>query len=227
MVAETHPQRRAGRSAAAQRTSTRTALKPLLIDVAVPLASYYALRDGAGLSLWLSLALSSVVPVIRSVASLARERRVNLLAALMVAVNVAGIAVSFLAGDPRLMIAKDSVISSVIGFALLISAGLGRPLMSAGLEPFVTRGHADRAAAWHRLRSRSGRFRRLESRFTMIWGLILLADCVVRVWGAFTLPVATMVWLGTVIVLGAIALASVLGITASVPITRMVDAETA
>jgi intracellular septation protein A len=226
MVAETHPQQRAGRSAA-QRTDARSALKPLLIDVAVPLVTYYALRDGAGLSPWLSLALSTVVPVIRSVASLARQRRVNLLAALMVAVNVAGIGVSLWAGDPRLMIAKDAVISSVIGFALLISAGLGRPLMSAGLEPFVTRGHAGRAAAWQRLRSRSARFRRLEVRFTVIWGLSLLADCVVRVWGAFTLPVATMVWLGTVIVLGAVVVGTVAGIAASAPITKLVDAEAA
>ena len=61
----------------------------------------------------------------------------NPLATLMLAVNVAGIAVSFWTGDPRLMIAKDAVISSVI------------------------------------------------------WGLVLLADCAARLWGALTLPVGT------------------------------------
>jgi|SRR5579875_651328 len=209
----------------AQPGGLGTALRPLLIDVALPLAIYYALRDGAGLSLWLSLALGSVVPVVRSIGGLAVQRRLNLLASLMLVVNVAGIGVSFWTGDPRLMIAKDAVISSVIGFALLISAGIGRPLMSAGLEPFVTKGQPGRAAAWQRLRTGSRRFRRLEARFTVTWGLALLADCVARVWGAFALPVTTMAWLGTVIILGAVFLGSVAGMTASIPISTLIDAE--
>ncbi|HEX4060275.1 MAG TPA: VC0807 family protein [Streptosporangiaceae bacterium] len=227
MAIDTHPQRQVSGSAPTPGTGMGQALKPLLIDVAVPLAIYCALRDGAGLSLWLSLAAGSVVPAIRSITGLAIDRRLNPLAALMLAVNVAGIAVSFWAGDPRLLIAKDAVISSVIGFAMLISAGAGRPLMSAGLEPFVTRGRGDRIAAWHRLRTGSARFRRLESRFTMIWGLALLADCAVRLWGALTLPVGTMAWLGTVILLGAIGVASMVGGVASGPMMKMVEAEAA
>src|SRR5580700_9391035 len=115
-------------------------LRPLLIDVGVPLGSYYLLRDGFGLSLWLSLALSSVGPAARSVASLVGERKLNVLALLMLVVNLAAIAVSFLTGDPRAMIAKDSVISSVIAFAILASVIARRPLMSAGLRPFMTQG---------------------------------------------------------------------------------------
>ena len=227
MAIDTHPQRQDSGSATTPGAGLGQALKPLLVDVALPLAIYYALRDGAGLSLWLSLALSSVVPAIRSVAGLAVERQVNLLAALMLAVNVAGIAVSFWTGDPRLMIAKDAVISSVIAFALLISAGAGRPLMTAGLEPFVTRGQSGRTATWNRLRAGSARFRSLERRFTVIWGLALLADCAVRLWGALTLPVGTMAWLGTVILLGAIGVASMVGGVASGPMMKMVDAGTA
>ena len=48
-------------------------LRPLLIDVGIPLGTYYLLRDAFGLSLWLSLALSSVGPAVRSVAGLCRS----------------------------------------------------------------------------------------------------------------------------------------------------------
>src|SRR5207244_8412664 len=95
------------------------ALRPLLIDVGIPVGTYYLLRDAFGLSLWLALALSSIGPAVRSIAGLMAERKLNLLAGLMLAVNLAGIAVSFLTGDPRAMIAKDSVVSSVIAFAIL------------------------------------------------------------------------------------------------------------
>lgn len=204
-----------------------SSLRPLAIDVAVPLGTYYLLHGAFGVSVWLSLALSSVGPAIRAISGIAIERKLNVLAGLMLAVNLAGIAVSFLTGDPRAMIAKDSLISSVIALAILASVLMRRPLMSAGLQPYLTRGVAERTAAWHRLAACSARFRRLELTFSAIWGVVLLADCVARVVGAYTLPVATMVWLGTVLTLGAVGLGVVLGGIAAGPIQKMIEAEAA
>src|SRR5215470_6211404 len=210
-----------------QRPGLATTLRPLAIDVGIPLATYYLLRDAFGVSLWLSLALSSIGPAVRSVAGLVAGREPNVLAMLMLAITLAGITVSFLTGDPRAMIAKDSIVSSVIAFAILGSVAVRRPLMSAGLKPYLTRGNAERLAAWDRLSSTSARFRRLELAFSTIWGVVLLAECAARLVGAYTLPVATMVWLGTVFALGAIGLAMVAGGAAADPIQKMIDAEAA
>src|SRR5215475_4517736 len=217
----------AGRAPADRRPDMAAALRPLVIDVGIPIGSYYLLRDGVGLSLWLSLALSSIGPAVRAIAGLVAERKLNLLAALMLAVNVAGVGVSFLSGDPRAMIAKDSIVSSVVAFAILGSVVLGRPLMSAGLRPIMTKGNPERMAAWDRLSMTSARFRRLELAFSTIWSLVLLADCAARLVGAYTLPVPTMVWLSTVMTLGAIAVAIVAGGVAAGPIQKMIDAEAA
>jgi hypothetical protein len=120
------------------------------------------------------------------------------------------------------MIAKDSVVSSVIAVAMLVSAAAGRPLMSAGVKPFLTKGLAGRTAAWDRLAAGSARFRRLEKTYTAIWGSALLADCVARVIGAAVLPVGTMVWLSTVMIAGAIGLAmAVSGAVAAAPMEAM------
>jgi hypothetical protein len=217
----------AGPGSAGRRPGIAAALRPLLIDIGIPVGTYYLLRDAFGLSLWLSLALSSIGPAVRAIAGLVAERSLNLLAVLMLAVNLASIAVSFLTGDPRAMIAKDSAVSSVIALAVLGSVVLRRPLMSAGLKPFMTKGEPHRTAAWDRLSAASPRFRRLELLFSTIWGLALLAECVARLVGAYTLPVATMVWLGTVITLGAIGVAIVAGGAAAGPIQQMIDAEAA
>src|SRR5215831_1478454 len=218
---------RPGRAPADQRPGLAAALRPLAIDVGIPLATYYLLRDAFGVSLWLSLALSSIGPAVRSVAGLVAGRELNLLAMLMLAVTLAGIIVSFLTGDPRAMIAKDSIVSSVIAFAILGSVVVRRPLMSAGLKPYMTRGNAERLAAWDRLSATSARFRRLELAFSTIWGVVLLAECAARLVGAYTLPVTTMVWLGTVFTVGAIGLAMVVGGAAADPIQKMIDAEAA
>jgi hypothetical protein len=217
----------AGPGSADRRRDLAGALRPLLIDVGIPVGVYYLLRNAFGVSLWLSLALSSIGPAVRAIAGLVAERKLNLLAALMLAVNLVGIVVSFLAGDPRAMIAKDSIVSSVIAFAILGSVVLRRPLMSAGLKPFMTRGEPQRAAAWDRLSAASPRFRRLELLFSTTWGLVLLAECAARLAGAYTLPVPTMVWLGTVMTLGALAVAIVAGGATAGPIQKMIDAEAA
>jgi hypothetical protein len=203
------------------------AVRPLLLDVGIPVGTYYLLRNAFGVSLWLSLALSSTGPAVRAIAGLVAERTLNLLAVLMLAVTLAGIAAGFLTGDPRAMIAKDSIVSSVIAFAILGSVVMRRPLMSAGLQPFMTRGEPRRTAAWQRLSAASPRFRRLELLFSTIWGLAALAECAARLVGAYTLPVTTMVWLGTVLTLGAIVVAIVAGGAAAGPIQKMIDAEAA
>ena len=217
----------AGPGSAGRRPGMAAALRPLLIDVGIPVGTYYLLRNAFGVSLWLSLALSSIGPAVRAIAGLLAERQLNLLAVLMLAVNLAGIAVSFLTGDPRAMIAKDSVFSSVIAFAIIGSVALRRPLMSAGLKPFMTKGEPCRTAAWDQLSTASPRFRRLELLFSTIWGVVLLAECAARLVGAYMLPVTTMVWLGTVMTLGAIGVAIVAGGAAAGPIQKMIDAEAA
>ena len=121
------------------------------------------------------------------------------------------------------MIAKDSLVSSVIAIAILGSAATRRPLMSVGLKVFMTRGTAERTAAWDRLSASCARFRRLEALFSVIWGCALLADCAARIGGAYTLPVTTMAWLGTVMILAAIGAATVAGSIAAVPIQKMID----
>jgi hypothetical protein len=206
-----------------QPRNLRATFLPLAVDIAIPLGIYYGLRDGFGASLVFSLAASSVIPAVRSIFEFARHRKFEGLAILMLAVNVASLVVSVTTGDARLMMAKDSVISSVVGVGILLSAGRGEPLMSAGLKPFLTRGNPVKIAAWDRLHETSARFRSLEKRYSLIWGVALLADCAARVAGAVLLPVPTMVWLSTVLVVSAIVAAVIVsGGAAAEPMEQLV-----
>jgi hypothetical protein len=92
--------------------------------------------------------LSSIGPAIRAVTGLRAPGGANVLAMLMLVVNIAGIGVSFLTGD-------------------------------------------------------------------------LLAECAARLAGAYTLPVSTMVWLGTAGTLGSVGLAMMVSGVAARPMERM------
>ncbi|MFF6990674.1 VC0807 family protein [Streptomyces sp. NPDC010273] len=199
---------------------------PLLMDVAVPIGSYYLLKSAFGMSTVAALGWSSVVPAVRTVWGVVAERTINAFAALILFVNVVGLLLSFVAGDPRLMLAKDSGISSAVGIGILVSVVMGKPMMTAGMKPFLVKGDPARDAAFERLLSGSAAFQRAERRFSLVWGVMLLAECIARIVGVYTLPVDTMVWLGTVVMIGSIAVTSVIsGGVAVGPMAEMIDAE--
>ncbi|MFJ7152150.1 VC0807 family protein [Streptomyces sp. NPDC100445] len=204
--------------------------KPLLVDVAVPLGSYYLFKDAFGMSTFAALAWSSVVPALRTGWSLVRDRKVNGLAGLILVVNVVSLLLSFVSGDPRLMLAKDSGVSSTVAIGILVSVVLGKPMMTAGMKPFLVKGDAAKEAAWERLASGtaagSAAFRRKENVFSVVWGVVLLAECVARFVGAYTIPVDTMVWLGGVFMVVAMVIGFVVsGGLAAEPMGRMLTAE--
>ncbi|MFJ6838720.1 VC0807 family protein [Streptomyces sp. NPDC091209] len=215
-------------TAPAGAAGPRPSFLPLIVDVAVPVGSYYLLKNGFGMSTMAALGWSSVVPAVRTVWSVVKERKVNALAGLILFVNVVGLALSLVAGDPRLMLAKDSGVSSAIGIGVLLSVKLGRPMMTQGMKPFLVKGDAARSAAWDRLAAGSERFRTAERTFSLVWGTVLLGECVARVVGAYTLPIDTMVWLGTVVMIASMVLAFMISARfAVVPMEKMLERELA
>lgn len=209
-----------------QSPSQKQHFMPLIMDVAVPIGSYYLFKDGLGMSTFAALAWSSVVPAVRTGWGVVKERTFNGLAGLILLVNVVGLLLSLVAGDPRLMLAKDSGVSSAVGIGILVSVALGKPMMTAGMKPFLVKGDPAKEAAWERLMSGSAAFRRAERRFSVVWGVVLLTECVARVVGAYTLPVDTMVWLGSVVMVASIGVAIVVsGGLAVEPMGKMLAAE--
>jgi intracellular septation protein A len=201
-------------------------LRGLVLDVAVPVGSYYVAR-AAGCDLFAALIISSALPLVRTVAALVRGQKLDGLALVVVAVNAVSLAISFWSGNPRFMLAKDGAVTSVLGIAILASVLARRPLMTAGMRPFVTRGHAVKETAFGRLLDTSVRFRQLEARFSVIWACAFLAECAARVTVAVILPVNTVVWLSTVLSAGCIGAAVLIGGLVADRMEKLVSAEVA
>jgi hypothetical protein len=178
-------------------------LQTLGVEIAVPLGVYYGLHS-LGASDFTALALSGVFPLARTLYQFAKNRTINGLALVVLVTNVVGMLLTFVSGDARMMIAKDSIGSGITGLTILISAFTAQPIMTKALRPFLTHGKADHEAAWERLQANK-RFATVVRRSSYIWGVGFVLESAARVAGAFTLPVATMVWLSTVIFVGTFA----------------------
>ncbi|MBE1500074.1 intracellular septation protein A [Amycolatopsis lexingtonensis] len=190
-------------------TKNGSPLQTLAIEIAVPIGVYYGLH-ALGVSVFLSLALSGVVPLARTLHQFAKNRTLNGLALVVLVTNVVGMLLTFVSGDARMMIAKDSIGSGITGLVILVSAFTAAPIMTKTIQPFLTRGKAENEAAWERL-SGTAKFQRIMRRTSVIWGIGFVLESAARVVGAFTLPIETMVWLSTVIFVGAFAVIMVVG----------------
>ncbi|VVJ23082.1 Uncharacterised protein [Amycolatopsis camponoti] len=183
-------------------------LQTLGVEIAVPLGVYYGLHS-LGVDDFTALALSGVFPLGRTLFQFAKHRTLNGLALVVLVTNVVGMLLTFVSGDARMMIAKDSIGSGITGIVILISAFTAQPIMTKALRPFLTHGKADHESAWERLRGNE-RFATVLRRSSVIWGVGFVLESAARVVGAFTLPVSTMVWLSTVVFIGTFALIMVI-----------------
>jgi len=105
----------------------REIVKLVLVDAIAPYAVYELARPHVGDLA--ALALSAVPPAVESVASVVRTRKLDLISALV----LGGIGVSLvliaLGGSERVLLLRDSLITSILGLVIAVSAAFPRPLL--------------------------------------------------------------------------------------------------
>jgi hypothetical protein len=165
---------------------------PLVLDVGVPLGSYYLMRH-FGVPLVTALAISGLVPAVRVVWSMIRERTADGLAVGVLVLTVVSIPVAFITGSAKLLLAKESLGTGTLGVWLIISAILARPAMANGIRAFLARTEGS-AAAWDELTTGSAEFRACLKAATVVWGVGFVIECLSRIALVVVLPVNTAVW---------------------------------
>jgi hypothetical protein len=167
----------------------------LVFDIAAPIALYYGLR-AAGLPSLQALAIGAVIPAASAAWVLIRRRRANMVALLVLGTIVASLIISVISHSPRFLLAKDGLLTSVWGIWFLASLRARRPAAFLFARPLLEGRRAFAVRDWDLLWDTEPRFRRIWRVSTVIWGLALLADAVIRVVMSYTLPVDVVPGLG-------------------------------
>ncbi len=124
-------------------------LRNLIPTVVAPFLAYFALHL-LGVADVPALCVAAVFPLVATIVTAVRNRRLDPIGALSIAVTVVGIVTAMLVHDPRLVLEANALPGLLVGVAVLGSAAIGRPLLAV----FVR--HAKVAAS-----------------ATMIWGAAL------------------------------------------------------
>src|SRR5262249_48800021 len=148
-------------------------------DVGLPAAAYYGCR-ALGIDAWPALAAGGIGALIRVAYIALSRRRLEGLAAVVVAVFAVLLAASLLTGDPRVLLARESIVSGSLGLLLLGSCLVGRPVPYVLLRR-VNAGRPELPAQWDRLWQTRPSFRRVFVVTSLVWGAGLLIEAIVRI----------------------------------------------
>ena len=155
------------------RASGPNLLVELVVNFAAPWAVYH--YSAPTLGEVGALMASSGPPILWSVVTFIRSRRIDAISAMVIAGIVLSLLAYIGANDAKLLQLREKMVTGLIGFAFIGSAAIGKPLIYWLARAGVERQGAG-ALAEFESRKDVPLFRQTMSILTLVWGLGLLAD---------------------------------------------------
>jgi intracellular septation protein A len=160
----------------------------IALNLVAPLVLYYGLRM-AGSGEVTALLAATAVPSAYLLYQAVSERKIDGFAAFVITMLLLTLAVSFISGSPRFLLAKDGWMTAVGGLWILGTLLTKRPFIFLASRPILEGRIGPRDESWDSLWERLPQFRRVWRLLTVLWGVGTLVDAVIRVVMAYTLPV--------------------------------------
>ena len=156
-------------------------------DLLVPTALLYiALWFGA--SLYLAFLVSGALSAVTSLLAWRRGTAGQRFAPQMLLLSIVGFGIALITGSDRFLLAKESVLTAMVGCWFLGSIWTSRPLAYQFSRPLLE-GRFGLPVSWDDLWDREPRFRRIWRVVSVMWAIATMADAVIRVVMAYTLPI--------------------------------------
>lgn len=134
-----------------------------------------------------------------------RERKLDGFAVFVLGLFAVGVALAFVTGDARFLLAKDSFGFGLAGLVCLASCLVGKPFTYHSGRRFATGGAAERIAEWDRKYATNPAFRATLTRVSLLWGTGLVLGAALCIALVYRLPVSVMVTVNNMVHLGCIA----------------------
>jgi hypothetical protein len=157
----------------------------LLSSTVIALAVLFGLY-AAGVNTAIAMVAGLLVQGVGVAISIMRRRRLDGFALLVLTELALGIALSFVtSGDPRFLVARPAFYTFVAALYVFVTVFRGKAFMFIASRPMAVAGDPKRDIAYDRAWQNSAEFRRLERIGTAAFGIVLLAESVLRVVLAF------------------------------------------
>ncbi|MDQ0315693.1 VC0807 family protein [Amorphus orientalis] len=149
--------------------------KELIVNVALPYATYLLLHHYFGVANVPALAAGAVFPIVSIIVTFLRERRLQPIGLIVLVATSASIAGSFLLDSPTLLLAKGSLITGTVGLVFGLSLLWKRPLVY-----YIATADPDDRREGEALWPTTPRYRQMMRTITIAWTVALIAEALLR-----------------------------------------------
>lgn len=151
----------------------------VVINIALPFLIYWVLTTYTSTSDVLALVVSGVPSLLESAVGVTRRKRIDLLSGLVLASIVFSILTIALGGSPKIYLIRESFFTAGFGLVFLASLFFSRPLSFYFARHFATGNHPQNIL-WFDSLWRYQEFRHTMRVTTVVWGIGLLFEAVLR-----------------------------------------------
>lgn len=169
----------------------------LLVDLALPVALYYALR-AAGVDQLIALLIGGAPPAARVGVTFARTRHLDAIGALVATAVALTVISSLIEGSPRTLLVRSALLGFPFALWMFASLRASRPLTYESAKALLP----GKELAFERAWATEPTFRRVWRQLAVLWGCGLLLQAAANVAMAYTLPIDTVPGLDTILWLG-------------------------
>jgi hypothetical protein len=182
----------------ARQTRGFLGILPYLLDIIVPLVSFYALT-AAGLTTFWALVIGGSVTALVALVNTIRRGKLDRLGVLVILEIILGLTLDLTVRDARLTLARASLFILVGGVYILVNAFTPRPLTVDVTKPFAAKkGGRKGLEAFEWLAANSVPFHKVQRWLSSVWALMFIAYAVFRVIIVYSVSVSQAVWINEI-----------------------------
>jgi hypothetical protein len=154
-----------------------------------------------GSSLYLAFLVSGAISAVTSLVTYRRGTSNGRFAPYMLALTIAGFAVSLVTGSDRFLLARESLLTAMVALWFFGSLWADRPLAYQFSKPLLE-GRFRHGPPWELLWEHEPNFRHMWRVMSVLWAVATMSDAILRVVMAYTLPVNAVPILQQVLMFG-------------------------
>ena len=168
----------------------------LLWNGLLPYVVYRWLTEAQHWTEYHALLLVTVIPSTFALWALLREKRLDPIAVISLVSILISLAMAFASSDARMLQIRESYLTGLFGLIFLASSFVHRPVLW-WLAISQIKDPVRKAALEGSLPARQ-----FVGQLTAFWGIVFVLEFAVKLWMIYTLPIATVLWLGNVVLYG-------------------------
>ena len=156
--------------------------RPGVVDGLVPVLLFYLLHSWLGRSEIFALTAGSAFLAVRVLATMLRQRKADGFQLFLLGLNTVSLALAALSDDPRIVLARQSVVSLAIAGGCLATTFAGKPLLGLLLRPSFDLMSQHHRPAWEQCWDDDAEFRRRIRTLNFLIGVMTVLTAVSRVY---------------------------------------------